>query len=137
MDTQTEMRDRSMGDLAKQLSQDVSELVRREADLAKAELAAKGRKAAVGGALIGSGAVLALVMLGSLAAAAIMALDITLADWLSALIVAVVVGLLAAALMLAGKRSITRATPPVPTQTVHSVKEDMAWLKTRAKSSTK
>ena len=45
MSTDTEMRDRSMGDLTKQLSQDVAELVRREVELAKAEVAGKARSA--------------------------------------------------------------------------------------------
>jgi hypothetical protein len=41
-DMDTALRDRPMGDLAKRLSQDVSELVRRELELAKAEMAIKG-----------------------------------------------------------------------------------------------
>lgn len=133
----SDLRDRSIGDLTKQLSQDVSELVRRELDLAKAEMAAKARRAAVGAGLIGAGIVLALAMLGSLTAAAVMALDISLADWLSALIVGVIIGVIAAALALIGLKSLRRATPPVPDQTVDSVKEDVAWVKTRAKSGTK
>lgn len=130
----SELRDPSLGDLTKQLSRDVSELVRREADLAKAEMATKARRAAVGGGMIAAGAVLALVMLGSLTAAAIMALDMSLPDWLSALIVAIVVGIAAAALVLAGKKSLERAMPAMPERTAESVKEDVAWAKTQAKS---
>jgi predicted lipid-binding transport protein (Tim44 family) len=133
----TDLRDHSMGDLAKQLSGDVSELVRRELDLAKAEMATKARRAAIGGGLIGAAAILALAMLGSFVAAAIMALDASLADWLSALIVGLVIAGVAAAMALAGLKSLRRATPPVPEHTVDSVKEDVAWVKTRAKSGTK
>jgi Putative Actinobacterial Holin-X, holin superfamily III len=140
MDTEdmgTDLRDRPMGDLAKQLSGDVSELVRRELDLAKTEMAAKARRAAIGGGLIGAAAILALAVLGSFVAAAIMALDAGLADWLAAVIVGLVIAGVAAAMSLAGLKSLRRATPPVPEDTVDSVKEDVAWVKTRAKSGTR
>ncbi|HYX86624.1 MAG TPA: phage holin family protein [Gaiellales bacterium] len=128
------MRDRSMGELTKQLSQDVSELVRRELKLAKTEASAKARKVVSGAVMIGAGVVLALVMVGAVVAAAVMALDIALPDWLSAIIVALVAGIGGGLLALAGMRSIRRATPPVPRETIESVKEDVAWTKERAKS---
>ena len=132
-----DLRDRPMGELAKQLSRDVSELVRRELDLAKVEMATKARRAAIGGGLIGAAAVLALAVLGSFVAAAIMALGASLADWLAAVVVGLVIAGVAAAMALAGLKSLRRATPPVPEDTVDSVKEDVAWVKTRAKSGTR
>ena len=133
----TDLRDRPMGELTKQLSRDVSELIQRELDLAKAEMATKARRAAIGGGLIGAAAILALAVLGSFVAAAIMALDASLADWLAALIIGLVIAVVAAAMALAGRKSLRRAAPPVPEDTVDSVKEDVAWVKTRAKSGTR
>ena len=57
------------------------------------------------------------------------------AAWLAALIVAVVYGAVAAVLALRGKTQVRRATPPIPEQAVDSTKEDVEWVKTRAKAS--
>jgi MFS family permease len=132
----TELHDRSVAELTKELSRDVSELVRKELMLAKAETTQKARRLGVGLGLIAAGAVCGLVVLGALTAAAIMALDIAVADWAAALIVAAIVGVITAVLVLSGLKSVRRATPPTPTDTVDSVKEDVAWVKTRAKSGT-
>jgi uncharacterized membrane protein YqjE len=128
------LHERSVGDLTKQLTQNISELVRKELELAKAELTAKARTLAVGGGLVAGGVVLLLVTLGCLTAAGIMALAIVLPDWAAALVVGAVVALVAGLLVMVGLKSIRRATPPVPAETVESVKEDVAWVKTRAKS---
>jgi Putative Actinobacterial Holin-X, holin superfamily III len=47
-ESQQELREHSTGDLVKQLSQQVSTLVRQEVELAKAEMGEKGKKAGVG-----------------------------------------------------------------------------------------
>lgn len=128
------LQERSFGELAKKLSQDVADLVRKEADLAKAETTEKVRRLAKGGGFLAAAAVLGLVVIGALAAAAILALATTLAPWLAALIVAVATAAVAGVLALAGMKAIRRATPPAPTETVESVKEDVSWIKTRAKN---
>jgi hypothetical protein len=133
----TELHDRSVSELTKEFSRDASELVRKELMLAKAEMMFKGRRLAVGLALVAAGAVCGLVVIGTLTAAAIMALDIAVADWAAALIVAAILAAVTAILVLSGWKSVRRATPAAPTDTVHSVKEDVAWVKTRAKSGTK
>jgi membrane protein implicated in regulation of membrane protease activity len=67
-------------------------------------------------------------------AAAIAALDTGMALWLAALILAVVWLAAAGVLALIGKRRVQAATPPVPEQTQRSVKEDVEWAKTQARS---
>ena len=74
------------------------------------------------------------MMLGALTAAAIMALDIAVADWAAAVIVAAILGIAVAILVVVGLKSVRRATPPAPTITVESVKEDVESVKTQAKS---
>jgi hypothetical protein len=122
----------SVGELVKQASEQLSELVRDELRLAQAELAAKGKRARIGGGMFGVAAVFGLIALGALAAAAIAALSLVLPVWAAALIVAG--GLLAAAgiLALAGKKEMGRAMPPTPEQAIGSVKADVHEIKERA-----
>jgi hypothetical protein len=46
----------------------------------------------------------------------------------------VVYAAIAGVLALRGKAQVKRATPPVPEQAVDSTKEDLEWVKARAKS---
>jgi hypothetical protein len=54
--------------------------------------------------------------------------------WLAALIVGLVYAAIAGVLALTGKKEVQQATPPVPEQTVESVKEDVQWAKTQTPS---
>jgi MFS family permease len=129
-----DLRDRPIGELLKQLSEETTTLVRKELDLAKAELAQKGQQAGKGAGLIGGAAVVGLLGAGALTAFLIMLLDGALANWLAALIVAVVFLAVAGILALQGKKKVQAAAPPVPEQTVETVKEDVEWAKTRTGS---
>jgi uncharacterized membrane protein YqjE len=129
--------DQSLGELTRHLSDAVSRLARKEAELAKAELSEKARNMAVGAGLAAGAAVLGLAALGALTAAAILALATTIASWLAALIVSIAVAVVAAGLALIGVKRLQRAAPPVPVEAVDSVKEDIEWVKTSAKSGMK
>ena len=132
--TGEDLRERPIAELLKQLGDQTSTLVRQEIDLAKAELTEKGREAGKGASLYGAAAVVGLLAAGALTAFLVMLLDGALANWLSALIVGVAFALIAGALALAGRDRMKRATPPVPEQTVETVKEDVEWAKTRRES---
>ena len=54
--------------------------------------------------------------------------------WLAALIVAVVYGIIAFVLVKRGQAKIKAAAPPVPAQTIETVKEDVEWAKTQMRS---
>jgi Putative Actinobacterial Holin-X, holin superfamily III len=129
-----ELRERPIGDLVKQLAAQTSTLVRQELDLAKAEMSQKAATAGKGAGLIGGAAVTGLLAAGALTACLILVLSEAMDAWLAALIVAVVMGAVAAALGLAGRNKVREATPPVPEQTVETVKEDVEWAKTRTPS---
>jgi MFS family permease len=129
-----DLRERPLGELVKQLAEQTSTLVLQEVELAKAEVAQKGRQAGKGAGFLGAAAVIGLLAAGALTAFLIMLLDGALPNWLSALIVAVVFAAIAAALALQGRNRIRAATPPVPEQTIETVKEDVEWAKTRAGS---
>ena len=121
------------GELITRLSSQVSELVRGEIALAKAELAQKGKRAGIGAGLAGAAGVLALYGVGALITTVIAALALVLPVWASALIVAVVIFVVAGVLGLLGKNQIQRATPPMPENTVESVKRDVATVQERIK----
>jgi len=126
--------DASAGELVKQLSEQTSRLVRQEMELAKAELSVKGKQAGIGAGLFGGAGVFGLYALGALTAAVIAALATGMATWLAALIVAVVWAAIAGVMALIGKNRVQEAGPPVPEETVESVKEDVQWTKERAQS---
>ena len=132
-DTQ-DLHDRSTGELLKRLSEETTTLVKQEIDLAKAEIAEKGKKAGTGAGLFGGAGLLGVFALAALTTAVIAALDTAMELWLAALIVGVVYAAVAGAMALRGKKEVQEATPPVPEQTVESVKEDVSWAKSQAKS---
>jgi len=132
--TTEENTQRSMRELIDQLSADARGLVRAEVGLARAELEEKARRLAAGAALVGGGAVLGLVALGALTATAIIALSNVVSTWLAALIVTAVAGLLAGILLLVGVKLLRRGVPPAPTESVDQMKEDVSWVKARARS---
>lgn len=132
-----DVRDHSIGELVKDLASETSTLVRQEIDLAKAEMTERGKRAGKGAGMLAAGAVVALLALGALTACVIAALDLAMATWLAALIVTVIYGVIAGVLAMTGRNQIREAAPPVPEQTIESVKEDVQWAKTRTRSATK
>ena len=129
-----DLRERSIPELVKQLADQTSTLVRQEVDLAKAEVSQKGTQFGKGAGLLGGAAVIGLLGAGAITAFLIMLLDGALPNWLSALIVGVVFVAIAGLLALQGRNRIRAAAPPVPQQTVETVKEDVEWAKTRTGS---
>jgi uncharacterized membrane protein YqjE len=129
-----EQRDRPIGDLVKDLAGQTSTLVRQELKLAQAEMTSKGKLAGKGAGMLAGAAVAALLMLGALTATLIIALDSFLPLWLAALIVTLLWGIVGGVLAARGRKELQRATPPVPEQTVETVKEDIQWAKTQTGS---
>jgi uncharacterized membrane protein YqjE len=129
-----DLRDWSIGELLKHLSEQTTRLVHQELELAKAELQQKGKEAGAGAGMFGGAGALGLAALGALTACFILALNAIMPAWLAALIVAVVYGIIAFVLVKQGQARMKRATPPVPEQTIETVKEDVEWAKTQMRS---
>jgi MFS family permease len=129
-----DLRERPIGELLRELSEQTTTLVRQELELAKAELGEKGKQAGKGAGMFGGAGVVGLLAAGALTAAIIAALDEAMPLWAAALIVAAVYGLVAGVLAMSGKKQVDRAAPVAPEQTVESVKEDVEWARTRAQS---
>jgi lipopolysaccharide export LptBFGC system permease protein LptF len=126
-------QERSTGELVKSLSEQVSVLVRDELKLAQLEMGRKGKRAGIGIGMLGGSGLVALYGLGCLTACAIIAISGVLAAWLAALIVGAALLAVAGAAALIGKGRLQRAAPPVPEETVSSVKADVEEIKERAR----
>ncbi|MBK3564834.1 phage holin family protein [Streptomyces sp. MBT62] len=122
-----------VGELVQRASHQLTELIRGEMRLARAEMTEKGRRYGKGGGLFGGAGLAGFLALEALAAAAIAALAVPLPVWAAALIVAAVLGLVAGVLALTGKKQVRQAAPPVPEQTVDSVKADVTEIKESVK----
>jgi uncharacterized membrane protein YqjE len=133
-DQQQELRDQPVGELMKQLAEQTATLVRKEVELARAELAEKGKRAGVGAGMLSGATVAALLALGALTAFLILAIDGALPNWAAALIVAGAWGLVAAFLAMRGRDEIREAGSPVPEQTKDTIEEDLKWARTQLKS---
>ncbi len=122
----------STAELVKQLSEQSTQLMRLELELAKAELSQKGRQAGIGAGLFGGAGAIGFYALGALIAAIILLLATAIAPWLSALIVTIVLAAIAGVLALTGKNKVQAATPPAPQQAIDTTKADVAEVKQRA-----
>ncbi|MCW3041101.1 MAG: hypothetical protein JWM31_3006 [Solirubrobacterales bacterium] len=109
-------------------------MVRQELELAKVELQAKGKQAGVGAGLLGGAGVTALVALIALMLTVLFLLDTGMKTWLAALITTVIFAAVAGVQALLGKKRLEQVGPPTPDKTTESVKEDVEWAKTRARS---
>jgi Flp pilus assembly protein TadB len=129
--TGSEQAEKSVSALVKQGSEQISQLVRQEMQLAQAELAQKGRRAGIGGGLFGAAALAAFFGAAALVVTVIAALPLSV--WAASLVVAGALLVLAGVLGLLGRRQLSRAVPPVPGEAVESVKDDLETIKERAK----
>jgi len=128
------LRERPLGEVAKDLTSDLSLLVRQEIELAKAEMADKGRTAAPGFAMFGGAGIVALCAAGALTAFLVLVLSLFLPEWAAAVLVGVSLTAVAYVLVRQGKERVSDAGKSVPEQTIETVKEDVEWTKTRATS---
>jgi len=120
--------ERTLGQLVAQASDDLSGIVRAEIALAKAELRADVKNAAVGGGMFGAAGYLGLLASIVLVIAAAYGLAAAgLAPWQAFLIVAVVLLVLAGILALIGKSRIGKLGPPE--RTIRSAKDTIAAVK--------
>jgi len=132
--SQAELHDRPVGELLKELSTQTTTLVRQELELAKAEMAEKGKQAGLGAGMFGGAGVFGLLALGAFTACVIAALATGMAVWVAALIVTAVYAGIAAVMALAGRNKTRAATPPAPEQAIDSTKEDIQWAKNQVRS---
>jgi uncharacterized membrane protein YqjE len=127
---------RSLIDLVTSIPTLVTNLVTREIELVKAEMLAKIKALGIGAGLIAGAVVILLGMLGVLLTAAILALGQVMPGWLAALLVAAVLLIIAVILGLIGYSVLKKGVPPVPTESIDSIKRDYRAIKGIGKRST-
>lgn len=120
---------RSLGELVSDLPGLVVELVKAEVASLKNELAGKAKNAGLAVALFAVAAFLLLTAWATFVTFAIIGIASWLAAWLSALIVTVFFLLVAVILALVGVRTIKKAVPPVPQDSIDSIKKDVQAFK--------
>ncbi len=125
--------ERSISELLQQLTEQTTRLAQKEIELAKAEMAVKGKRLGIGAGAFSTAGLLALFALGAVTAAAILGLATAVDDWLAALIVAAAYLVVAGVLALFGRSKVQAATPPVPEQAAESIGEDVERTKEKAK----
>ncbi|MFI0369638.1 phage holin family protein [Actinomadura sp. KC06] len=129
------VEDKSLGDLATLALSEMSDIIRLEMELARVELKADAKKAAVSSVMFTIAAVMGgiVVILLSISFAYGL-IGLGLWRWLAFLIVAVVYVLLAGALMLIAKRFIKKIEGAKRTR--KSLKSDLSKLRRRGDSDT-
>lgn len=75
-----------------------------------------------------------LLALGTLSAVIVLLLAEAMDAWVAALVLTVLYAAAGGVLALTGRERVRQGMPPAPEQTVESVKEDVQWAKTRARS---
>jgi len=129
----TEERDkkarRSLVSLLAELPTLIIQLLKDELENFKREITAKLAKLGIGVGLFVAAALLAFFAFATLIAAAVLGIATALPAWLSALIVGVALLLIAGILVLVGVRSLKKGLPPVPEQTIESLKKDVNTVK--------
>jgi uncharacterized membrane protein YqjE len=125
------MEEQSTGELVKQLSEQVTSLVRDEMKMARLELTRKGKQAGMGMGMFGVSGLVALYGVACLLAAAIIAISGEIRAWLAALIVGLAVLAASGVAAAAGRGRLRRATPPMPQQAVEGAKADVEEVRER------
>ncbi|HMA46445.1 MAG TPA: phage holin family protein [Frankiaceae bacterium] len=128
----TDVREASVGQLVSQVTTDLSQLVRQELELARAEIKQEvGKAGKSAGMLGGAGAAGYFALLFASLAVMWGLAEVIPTGW-AALIVAVVYAIVGAVLYTRGQRHL-QTVSPTPAQTVDTLKEDVQWAKTRTR----
>jgi predicted membrane metal-binding protein len=129
--TPSAVSDRGTGELVKQMTEQLSALVRAELRLAQAEMTAKGKRAGKGAGLAGVAGLVAAYAVAALLGAVIAALSLVWPVWVSALAVGFVLTLAAAVVALLARKQVQQISGPVPERAVEGLRTDIDEVKTR------
>ena len=125
----------SLGGLVVDITQDLSNLVRKEIELAKKEISELVRTRLVGAGLAILGALLGLLLIPFILLTVMEVLNIWLPRWTAALIVTGLMAAAGGAAFLLAMRQFKKKVKPE--RTIRSLKEDAQWIKHRKNSNEK
>ena len=120
---------RPLPELTKDLVAQLRRLVASELALFKAEMSAKAKAAGIGAGMLVGALLFLFFAFGVLGTAAVLGFALILPAWLSALIVAGILILIAVVLGLIGWRSLKKGMPPVPDDLGSELSADAKALK--------
>lgn len=115
----------STAELVQRATEQMSRLVREEFQLARMELADKGKRAGIGAGLLGGGGVVALYGVAALLAALIWGLAEAMPGWLAALLVGAVLLIIAGVMAVVGRGRVQEVKSPLPEEAMRSVRRDV------------
>lgn len=128
-----EPSDRSIKEIIEVLRPQLQELVDKQLELARTELAPVGKRAGLAAGLLAAGAVFMLVFLIFLSLTGVYLLSLFLPPWVSALIVSGILLLVGGILAGAGA-SILRNLDPKPHRTILTLQQNINWIKGQFRS---
>jgi uncharacterized membrane protein YqjE len=128
----SDQRDAPIADVAKNVAAHAQTLASQEMRLAKAEMGEKAKAVGIGAGMAGGAGYVAYLASIALVLTLIFALAEVMPMAVAALIVTVLLGAVAAVLALRAKKKIQDAGPPIPEQTVESVKQTIETVKEEA-----
>jgi len=123
-----EPSDRSIKEIIDALRPQLQELVSKQVELAKTEMAPVGKRAGLATGLLAAAGVFMFVFLIFLSLTGVYLLAIFLPLWVSALIVSGILLLVGAILAGAGA-SILRRLDPKPHRTIRTLQQNINWIK--------
>lgn len=120
--------ERSLGELFARLGEDLGQLVSSQMELARAELKQEAKQAGQAAGLLGAGSIVGYLALTLLCFAAAWGLAEVIPEGFAFLIVAAVVGIVAAVMVVLGRKRLEAAREVAP-ETVETLKEDAQWTR--------
>jgi len=128
-----EPSDRSIKEIIEVLRPQLQELVDKQLELARTELAPVGKRAGLAAGLLAAGAVFMLVFLIFLSLTGVYLLSLFLPLWVSALIVSGIL-LLVGGILAGSGASILRNLDPKPHRTILTLQQNVNWIKGQFRS---
>jgi hypothetical protein len=129
----SDLRDAPIGEVVNRVKDDATTLVGQEMRLAKAEMGEKAKEIGIGAGMAGGAGYVAYLASIAFMLTLIFALAEVMPEWTAALIVTVLLAAVAGVLAMKAKQRIQEAGPPIPEQTVESVKQTIETVKEEAK----
>lgn len=128
-----EPSDRSIREIIDAIRPQLQELIDKQLELARTELAPIARKAGMAAGLLVAGSVFMFVFLILISLTGVYVLSLLLPQWAAALIVSAIL-LLIGGILAGSGASILRGLDPVPHRTVRALQQNINWLKGQFRS---
>jgi hypothetical protein len=121
---------RSLREIVQDIVRDLQQMIRGEIRLARTEIAGKLGQTGQAAGFLGAAAVTGLLAAACVVTACIAALALVISVWLSALLMAILLGMIAAGSYIQGRIKLDHVDA-IPQRTVETLKDNVEWAKHR------